>query len=162
MQQPNETTEKIINLLAGSTTPVNLNHCLQKLKITKKELSDQLSLLQHHNIAQHKYSPIQSTIEKLSDFRLVIVAGSLQEFLKQQEIKKEKIALKDEKDEEIKQLQIQKLQHEVETMKKQFETLITFQKSGIARDHRQKWQFWITVVISLIALILSIVNFIKS
>ena len=37
-----------------------------------------------------------------------------------------------------------------------------FWKSGIQRDNRQKWQYWVTTAIATAALLLSIFNFIKS
>lgn len=37
-----------------------------------------------------------------------------------------------------------------------------FWKSGIERDKRQRWQFWLTFLIATAAFILSVINFVKS
>jgi hypothetical protein len=37
-----------------------------------------------------------------------------------------------------------------------------FWKSGVQRDKRQKWQYWVTTAIAIVALGLSLFNFIKN
>ena len=69
------------------------------------------------------------------------------EFLNQKSIQ----AIKEERDEEYKHLQMQDLKRKVNEMNNE----------QLKFWNRQKWQFWLTFMIASAAFILSIINFIK-
>ena len=76
------------------------------------------------------------------------------EELQQKSIEKKQ---KEQKDEKFKELQLTKLEHDVNTMKAQYSKLIEFQDSGIERNKQQNKQWKITTVIAITALIISII-----
>jgi len=68
---------------------------------------------------------------------------------------------KAERDDRHKDLQIQDLEIKLKSVEEMQERQKVFWESGIARDNRQKWQFWITWFLSGAAFLMGIFNLIK-
>ncbi len=68
---------------------------------------------------------------------------------------------KAERDELHKDLQIKDLEIKLKSVEEMQERQKVFWESGIARDNRQKWQFWITWFLSGAAFLMGIFNLIK-
>lgn len=69
---------------------------------------------------------------------------------------------KAERDNLHKDLQIQKLEAEMLVLKDMQAEQRTFWQSGIDRDNRQRWQFWLTLLLAGGGFLLGIINFVKS
>jgi predicted transcriptional regulator len=59
------------------------------------------------------------------------------------------------------ELQIQDLEFKIKTIEDMQERQKVFWESGIERDNRQKWQFWLTLMLAAAGFILGIINFAK-
>lgn len=83
------------------------------------------------------------------------------DYLKEQQEKEAKQTEKDERDEKTKDAQLQKLEAELAVLKDMQNEQRIFWKSGIDRDNRQRWQFWLTLFLAAGGFIMGIINFVK-
>ncbi len=83
------------------------------------------------------------------------------DFLAMKEQKELRQIEKEKRDDQHKDLQIEKLLIELKVIKDMQNEQRVFWQSGIERDKRQKWQFWITWFLSGAAFLMSIFNLIK-
>lgn len=58
-------------------------------------------------------------------------------------------------------LQMQELEIKVKTLEDMQERQKAFWESGMERDRRSKWQFWLTLMLSGAAFILGVINYLK-
>ncbi len=59
------------------------------------------------------------------------------------------------------ELQIQDLKFRMETIEEMQKQQKVFWESGIRRDNRQRWQFWLTLILAAGGFLLGIINFVK-
>lgn len=69
---------------------------------------------------------------------------------------------KEERDEKTKDAQLEKLLAELTVLKDMQQEQRIFWKSGIERDKRQKWQFWLTILFVFGTFVLGILNLWKA
>jgi len=68
---------------------------------------------------------------------------------------------KNVRDEKTKDAQLQKLEAELLVLKDMQTEQRIFWQSGIDRDNRQRWQFWLTLLLAAGGFLLGIINFVK-
>lgn len=86
---------------------------------------------------------------------------SIADFIAGEKQKELKAIQKEERDDLHKKLQIEELEIKVKSLEDMQERQKTFWESGIERDKRQKWQFWLTLFLAGAAFLMSVFNFVK-
>lgn len=87
---------------------------------------------------------------------------SFSEFLKQENDKKSKQLEKEELDWKHKSLQIEELTFRIKNLEEMQARQITFWESGVRRDERQKWQYWLTTMVAGGAFIIAVLSLLSN
>lgn len=144
MSKPDEITELIIMKLAASSIEPTTNDFKKTCKIDAKTLEDQLIFLALHEVARVDRISNRNVVKKLSKLSEVVQAGGLGAYL-EKEGKKEQIRLdKEQRDDKIKDLQLQELEVKMKYLENQF---------------KAQNKFWtITIALSFIASIIALLK----
>ena len=103
-------------------------------------MEENLKLLQSHNVAQFFHTHQENTVKKMSNFSDVFKAGGLKKYLAQQKEKSEK------------EKRFKDLQLEEQEIKNRY----------IERQYKMQYKYFIfALIISLLALIVSLLSYLK-
>ena len=111
------------------------------------------------NIKYHETNSIAISVNLLSEGnRVKKLPNRYLDFIKELNKKTTDKKLKEQRDDNIKDLQLKELNWKIDKMQNM---QTEFWQSGINRDNRQKWQFWLTIAVSALAFSLGLFNFFK-
>jgi predicted transcriptional regulator len=146
----------------GTTTPsrifgklVTFEPDIEDITIAADFLRDQELIVIFETKTQNDYrlTPKGSKFKREGKTTTDLLTGMYEEEIKQIE----KQSREDYKNE----LQIQDLEFRIKTVEEMQERQKVFWESGMDRDNRQKWQFWLTMILAAAGFLLGIINFAK-
>lgn len=129
---------------------------LYNLGLIEVVLLDNKQYLQQSSYIEYE------TVDLTKEGRLII--GEYGNFIKYFIEKNEREAhqlKREERDEATKNLQLQKLEAEMAVLKQMQNEQRFFWQSGIDRDKRQRWQYWLTLFLAGGGFLLGVINFVK-
>ncbi|MEZ4942582.1 MAG: hypothetical protein R3D58_17035 [Saprospiraceae bacterium] len=146
----------------GFTTPSRIFGKTLESGLDTDDITFAADFLKEHDLIDIRETKTQvDYLLSKKGARLKQAGKTLSDYLNEIDEQEAKQQEKERREDYKSDLQIQDLEFRMKTIEEMQERQKVFWDSGIRRDNRQRWQFWLTLILAAGGFLLGIINFVK-